>query len=115
MHQNDSIFFQKDNGVPTSFVTICVDELYMYKMWIARVGELFDSEDDHVIIYNTYADLGLKSYFVKQLGINNVPRAVILDTDATVLDADAPLPHHKSAVKQNLQEYLQLAHNRHTV
>jgi thiol-disulfide isomerase/thioredoxin len=74
----------KDKSI--EIVSISVDVEEAHDTW----KKMVESED--LTGVQLYADNNFSSDFIMQYGINAIPRFILINTDGTIIDADAPRP-----------------------
>ncbi len=77
---------EKYHGKKIAFVSISVDDLKKKDAWKEMVKE------KGMAGVQLFADKSFGSDFVKDYGINGIPRFIFLDKKGNIIDADAPRP-----------------------
>ena len=77
---------EKMKGKNIAFVGISVDSPQDKEIWMKFV------EDEKLGGYQLFADNTFNSFFIKQYGIDAVPRFILIDKEGKIISADAPKP-----------------------
>ncbi len=75
--------FHKKN---IEFVSISVDKQSAYKTWREMI------KNEELVGVQLFADNNFESDFIKEYGINAIPRFILIDPNGNIVDADAPRP-----------------------